>query len=78
MQHLKSYNHRLRYILNVIDVFSKFAWSVPIKDKTDKKLAIHFNLLLKLARGNLKNCGLIMNLNFVTTYLKNGWLRMKL
>ena len=46
--------------------------------KQVKQLPIHFNLLLKLARGNLTNCRLIMDLDFITTYLKNGWLRMKL
>ena len=78
MHQLKSYNNGFRYILNVIDVFSKFVCSVPIKDKQVKQLPIHFNPLLKLVRGNLKYCGLIMDLIFKTTYLKNGWLRMKL
>ena len=78
MQQLKSYNHRFRHILNVIDVLSKFVWSVPIKDKTGKTITNTFQSIVKLARGNLKNCGLIMDLNFITTYSKNGWLRMKL
>ena len=26
-------NEGFRYMLNVIDVFSKFAWSIPLKDK---------------------------------------------
>ena len=34
MQEWSRVNKGYKYMLNVIDVFSKFAWSVPIKDKT--------------------------------------------
>ena len=33
MQEWKKVSKGNRYILNVIDCFSKFAWSVPLKDK---------------------------------------------
>jgi transposase InsO family protein len=31
---LSKYNNKYKYLLNVIDIFSRFAWSVPLKDKT--------------------------------------------
>ena len=31
---LSKYNDKNKYLLNVIDVFSRYAWSVPLKDKT--------------------------------------------
>jgi len=34
MQEWSRDNKGYRYMLNVIDVFSKFAWSRPLKDKT--------------------------------------------
>ena len=34
MQSLKQYNDEYRYLLVCIDVFSKYAWIVPIKSKT--------------------------------------------
>ena len=34
MNSLMKYNDQYRYILCVIDVFSKFAWSIPLKNKT--------------------------------------------
>ena len=34
MQAFSSFNKGLKYILTVIDVFSKYAWAVPIKDKS--------------------------------------------
>jgi len=40
MQALAKYNDGVKYLLNVIDVFSKYAWSVPLKDKTGKFEAI--------------------------------------
>ena len=34
MQEWSKENKGYRYMLNVIDVFSKYAWSIPLKDKT--------------------------------------------
>lgn len=34
MQEWSKHNKGYKYMLNVIDVFSKFAWSIPLKDKT--------------------------------------------
>ena len=31
---LLKYNDKYKYLLNVTDVFSRYAWSVPLKDKT--------------------------------------------
>ena len=35
---LSKYNSKHKYLLNVIDVFSRFAWSVPLKSKTGKSI----------------------------------------
>ena len=34
MQAFSFFNKGFKYILTVIDVFSKYAWAVPIKDKS--------------------------------------------
>ena len=34
MQTFSSFNEGFKYILTVIDVFSKYAWAVPMKDKS--------------------------------------------
>ena len=34
MQAFSAFNKGFKYILTVIDVFSKYAWAVPIKDKS--------------------------------------------
>ena len=54
MQQLQSYNHGFRYILNVIDVFSKFVWSVPIKDKTGKTITNTFQSIVKTSKRKPK------------------------
>ena len=33
MQLLNRYNKGIRFLLCVIDIFSKYAWVVPLKDK---------------------------------------------
>ena len=33
MQAFPSFNKEFKYILRVINVFSKYAWAVPVKDK---------------------------------------------
>ena len=44
---LSKSNDKHRYLLCIIDVFSKYAWVVPIKDKTGKTLVIAFKSVLK-------------------------------
>ena len=53
MQTLSMSNSKYRYLLCVIDVFSKFAWVVPIKDKTGKSLIQAFQSILKKGRSPL-------------------------
>ena len=40
-------NKGFNYLLNVIDVFSKYAWSIPIKDKTGKSITDAFQKIVK-------------------------------
>lgn len=43
-------NKGFKYILTVIDVFSKFAWVVPIKTKSSSNVAQAFESILKNGR----------------------------
>jgi len=47
MQEWFKVNNGFRYMLNVVDVFSKFAWSIPLKDKTAETTLNAFKLILK-------------------------------
>ena len=50
MQKLATYNEGYRYILTCIDVFSKFAWGIPIKDKKPTSTRDAFMKILKGGR----------------------------
>lgn len=44
---LKKYNNGFTFILCVIDVFSKFGWAVPLKDKTAGSIVKGFETIFK-------------------------------
>lgn len=54
IQRLKKYNERYSYLLCVIDVFSKYAWVVPLKNKTGTTLVQAFENIFKQGRKPLK------------------------
>ena len=54
LQSLSKHNNGYRYLLTCIDVFSKFAWAVPLKTKTGKELATAFQTILKYGRKPLQ------------------------
>ena len=47
MQEWSEENKGFRYILNVVDVFSKYAWSIPLKDKTGKTVLDAFKQIVE-------------------------------
>ena len=47
MQLLSRYNKGIRFLLCVIDIFSKYAWVVPLKDKKGVSIATAFQSILK-------------------------------
>ena len=46
-QLLNKYNKGIRFLLCVIDIFSKYAWVVPLKDKKGVSIATAFQSILK-------------------------------
>ena len=50
MQAFSSDNNGIKYLLTVIDIFSKFVWIVPLKRKTGQKVANDFSRILKERR----------------------------
>ena len=44
---LAAHNDGYKYILTVIDVFSKFAWALPLKNKTGVTLTEAFSTILQ-------------------------------
>ena len=52
MQSLSKYNKGIKYLLCAIDLFSKYAWVIPIKDK--KRTSI-FNAFKKIISNRKPN-----------------------
>ena len=47
MQLLSRYNKGIRFLLCVIDIFSKYAWVVPLKDKKGISIVKAFQIIFK-------------------------------
>ena len=50
MQQFSKWNKGYRYLLMVLDVFSKYGWIVPLKDKKGETVAEAFKTILKEGR----------------------------
>ena len=80
MQLLSKFNKGFRFLLCVIDIFSKYAWLIPLKDKKVVSIVNAFQKNLKdFNRSEAKSkakkqtkYGLIKEVNFTITLLKNG------
>ena len=70
MQLISNFNKGFRFLLCVIDIFSKYAWVIPLKDKKGISIVNAFQKILDNA--NLIKYGLIKEVNFTIILLKNG------
>ena len=50
MQSLSKYNKGIRYLLCAIDLFSKYAWVVPLKDKRGISIVNAFQKIISKGR----------------------------
>ena len=55
MQLLSRYNKGIRFLLCVIDIFSKYAWVVPLKDKKGIRIVKAFQIILKQSNSRKPN-----------------------
>ena len=46
MQLISKFNKRFRFLLCVIDIFSKYAWVVPLKDKKGASIIYAFQKMV--------------------------------
>ena len=47
MQLISKFNKGFRFLLCVIDIFSKYAWVIPLKDKKGISIVNAFQIILK-------------------------------
>ena len=74
MQLLSKYNKGIRFLLCVIDIFSKYAWFVPLKDKKGISIVKAFQSILKQAKRKPNKILVDKGSEFYNAYLKK-WLR---
>ena len=56
MQSLSKYNKGIKYLLCAIDLFSKYAWVIPIKDKKGTSIVNAFKKIISEKRKPNKIC----------------------
>ena len=52
MQSLSKYNKGIKYLLCAIDLFTKYAWVVPIQDKKGTSLVNAFKKIISRGKPN--------------------------
>ena len=74
MQLLSKYNKGIRFLLCVIDIFSKYAWVVPLKDKKGISIVKAFQIILKQSNRKPNKLWVDKGSEFYNAHFKK-WLR---
>ena len=74
MQLLSKYNKGVRFLLCVIDIFSKYAWVVPLKDKKGISIVKAFQIILKQSNRKPNKIWVDKGSEFYNAYFTK-WLR---
>ena len=73
MQLLSRYNKGIRFLLCVIDIFSKYAWVLPLKDKKGVSIVTAFQSILKQSNRKPNKIWVDKDSEFYNTSFKK-WL----
>jgi hypothetical protein len=74
MQEWSKVNNGYRYMLNVVDVFSKYAWSIPLKDKTGKTVLDAFKGIVESSKRQPRHIWVDQGKEFYNANM-NGWIK---
>ena len=74
MQLLSKFNKEFRFLLCVIDIFSKYAWVIPLKDKKGISIVDAFQKILKVSNRKPNKISVDKGSEFYNNYSKK-WLR---
>ena len=72
MVSLSSKNVGFKYLLYVINVFTKYGWIKPLKDKKSNIILNHFIEIINKGNGEQINYDLIKEENFIIALCKTG------
>ena len=74
MQLISKFNKGFRFLLCVIDIFSKYAWVVPLKDKKGITITNAFQKILKESNRKLNKIWVDKGREFYNSSIKK-WLK---
>ena len=72
MQSLSRKNKSIKYLLCVIDLYSKYAFVVPLKDKKGISIVNAFNKIIKQSNKKTNKIWVDQGVNFIIMFLKIG------
>ena len=72
MQLISNFNKGFRFLLFIIDIFSKYTWVVPLKDTKCVSIVNAFQKILDDSTRKSNKIWVRMELNFTIILLANG------
>ena len=76
MELLSKFNERFRFLLCMIDIFSKYAWVIPLKDKKGVTVTNAFLKIVDKSNHKPNKICVDKGSNFITIFLKKGYKTM--
>ena len=73
MQLIRKFNNKLRFLLCVIDLFSKYAWVLPLKDKKGVTIANAFQNILNDSKRKLNKIWVDKGSEFTINQWNHGY-----
>ena len=68
MQLTRKFNKGIRFLLCVIDIFSKYIWVIPLKSKKGVIIVIAFQKIINDSKRNQVKYGYIKAMNFTIVF----------
>ena len=72
MQVISTFNKGFRFLLFVIDIFSKYVWVVPLEDEKGVSIANAFQKILKESNRKRNKIWIDKVSELCNNFLKNG------
>ena len=72
MQLISKFNNGFRFLLCVVDIFSKYSWVVPLKDKKGVSIINAFQKILKESNKKPNNIWVEKGTESYNNSFKNG------
>ena len=72
MQLISKFNKEIRLLLCAIDIFSKYAWAIPLKDRKGVTIVNDFQKGLEKSDRNPNEIWYIKAVNFMIVLFKNA------